>query len=172
MVAGTRREEIQAARALLARLQEEAKYLRSLEPKLEIVCPVEGTIVTPRLMERIGTYLAEGELICEVEEPTLLRAEISLPEEEIARIEKGQKVELKVRALPFEVFITEVDQVAPKAVAGELQSTVVVYCKPHGSTEHLRPGMTGHARIYRGRSSAATVFAKKGMRVLRTEFWW
>ena len=101
-----------------------------------------------------------------------LRAEIALPEEDIARIEKGQKVELKVRALPFEVFYTEVDRVAPKAVSGELQSTVVVYCKPHDSTRHLRPGMTGYARIYRGRSSAASVFAKKGMRVLRTEFWW
>jgi hypothetical protein len=32
--------------------------------------------------------------------------------------------------------------------------------------------MTGHARVYTGRQSVGRVLLDRGLRFLRTEFWW
>jgi hypothetical protein len=60
--AGTRPEEIEAERACLARLQEEARYLEGVQARLPIQSPVAGVIVTPRLKERFMQYVREGDV--------------------------------------------------------------------------------------------------------------
>jgi hypothetical protein len=35
----------------------------------------------------------------------------------------------------------------------------------------LRPGMTGHARIFTGRRPIGQIVANRALRFLRTEFW-
>jgi hypothetical protein len=55
--AGTRPEEIEAERACLARLQEEARYLKGVQERLPIQSPV-----TPRLKERFMQYVREGDV--------------------------------------------------------------------------------------------------------------
>jgi hypothetical protein len=120
-----------------------------------------------------------------VEEPALLEAEISIPEQEVARVQPGQTVELKARALPFNTFTAQVDRIAPVAVHGEVQSTVTVICRlPDPPTLHsplggegrergeLRPGMTGHTRIYSGHRPVGQILIDRALRFLRTEFWW
>ncbi len=170
--AGTRVEEIEAERAHLARLNEEVRYFETLREKLLIKSPVAGAIATPRLKEQIGRYLAEGELICEVEGTEAFEAEIALPEQEAARVRPGQRVELKARALPFRTFSGKVDRIAQRSTPGEAQSTVTVCCRFEDETSQLRPGMTGYARIYGKSRSVGQVMSERVLRVVRTEFWW
>ncbi len=169
--AGSRAEEIDASRAHLARLQEEAHYLEGLQQRVLLHTPVPGIITTPRLKEKVGQYVREGDLICMVEESAGLEAEIALPEQDIARVEPGQAIALKVRALPYENFAAKVERIAPAAGKGELQSTVTIYCRL-ASAGALRPGMTGHARIATDRRPVAALLIDRGLRYLRTEFWW
>jgi multidrug resistance efflux pump len=169
--AGTRPEEVEAEGARLARLEEEARYLEGLDGKLRVCSPVAGVITTARLREKIGQYVREGDLICQVDEPAVLEAEIAVPEQEAARVQSGQPVELKARALPFETLTARVERLAPAAAHGEVQSTVTVYCRLDAS-EALRPGMTGHARIGVGRRPAGAILFDRGLRLVRTEFWW
>ena len=110
------------------------------------------------------------------------QAEVKLPEQEVERVRPGQRVELKARALPFEVFVGAVERVAPGAAAeagpngapapASAQSTVTVYCQFEGGHPDLRPGMTGHARVQCGKSPAGRVLGEKVLRFVRTEFWW
>jgi multidrug resistance efflux pump len=182
--AGSRPEEIEAERARLARLQEEARYLESLQGKLAVLSPVAGLITTPHLKEKIGGYFREGDLICAVEEPDRLQIEIALPEPDAARVQPGQAVELKCRALPFQTFTAEVERLAPRAsraepgalgpppARGELAGTLTVYCRLEAAGTGLRPGMTGHARVGCGRRRVGEVLADRVLRFVRTEFWW
>jgi multidrug efflux pump subunit AcrA (membrane-fusion protein) len=170
--AGTRPEEIEAERARLARLQEEARYLERLQEQLPVASPVAGLIVSARLKEKVGQYVREGELICVVEEPSALEAEILLAEQDMARVQPGQAVALKARALPFETFPIRVDRLAPSAARGDGLSTVTVYGRLEGSPTELRPGMTGHARIWTGQRCVGAVLLDRALRYLRTEFWW
>ena len=114
--------------------------------------------------------------MCEVEDVSVLEAEITLGERELPRVEAGQAVELKTPALPYTVLKSRVGQIAPAAVApegpGAVQGTVSVYCAIPGASDQLKPGMTGHARIVCGRRPIARVLGERVMRTVRTEFWW
>ena len=173
---GTRPEEIEAQESHLRRLREELGYLRSLEKRLPVCGGSGGTMVTPRLREKVGQYFKEGELICVIEDASSLEAEITLGERELPRVESGQVVELKTPALPYTLLKSRVDRIAPAAVAGEgpgaVQSTVSVYCAITGAPDQLKPGMSGHARIVCGRRPIAKVLGERVMRTVRTEFWW
>jgi multidrug efflux pump subunit AcrA (membrane-fusion protein) len=181
--AGTRSEEIAAQQALLDRLREEAHYLESLEDKLRIRSPVGGLITTAHLKEKIGQYFQPGDLLCVVEEPSPLEVEIVLTEQETASVEPGQPVALKARALPFATFATTVERIAPSAARDpaaassaalrlETHGTLTVYCQLTSPADDLRPGMTGYARVYSGKRSLDAILLDRGLRWLRTEFWW
>jgi putative peptide zinc metalloprotease protein len=172
MEAGTRPDEVEAERARLARLREEAHYLESLGQKVNVCSPVGGVIITPRLREKVGQYVKEGDVIVVVEEPAVLEAEITLSEQDVARVRNGQRVELKARALPFDTFEAAVDRIAPAAERGDVHSTVTVYSRLEGENAALRPGMTGYGRVYTGRQSVGRVLLDRGLRYFRTEFWW
>jgi multidrug efflux pump subunit AcrA (membrane-fusion protein) len=168
---GPRPEEVEAQRAILGRVREEVRYLESLREKAVVRTPVAGLVTTPRLADKVGQYLREGEVICLIEEPSLLEAEVVLPDQELARVRVGQEVELTARAHPFEPFRARVDRIAPRAVRGELHSTVTVYTRVEGAGEELRPGMVGHARIACGRRPVGAIWVERFLRFLRTEFW-
>lgn len=167
--------ELDKARAGLARAKEEMSYLEGQAVKQVVHSPASGLIVTPHLKEKIGQFLHEGDLICIVEESNTFQAEVKLPEQEVGEVEPDQRVELKARALPFELFVGRVEKTAPAATAaapGEVQSTVTVYCRIETEHPGLRPGMTGQARIRCGRHSIARTVVEKVLRFVRTEFWW
>lgn len=170
--AGSRPEKIQAARAYLARLQEGLRYWQEVQERLRVCCPGPGLVTTPRVREAVGRYLEEGDLICEIEEPAVLEAEIALGEQKVSRVEPGQVVELRARALPFRTFRAHVERIAPRAVEGEVRSTVTVYCSLKNPDSQLRPGMTGYARVYCGPRPLGEILLDRLLRHIRTEFWW
>jgi multidrug efflux pump subunit AcrA (membrane-fusion protein) len=172
MEAGSRPEEIEAERAKLARLEEERRYLEGLREKVQVSSPVGGVVTTAHMKEKVGQYVKEGDLIGLIEEPAALVAEITLPEQDVARVQAGQAVKLKARAMPFQTFRTEVDRIAPAAGKGEAQSNVTVYCHLDNHAASLRPGMSGHARIATGTRSPGLILIDRTLRYLRTEFWW
>jgi putative peptide zinc metalloprotease protein len=172
MEAGTRPDEISAERAHVERLKEEALYLEKLQEKVLLHSPVPGLVSSARMKERIGCYYREGDLICLIEEPSGLEAEVTLDEQEAARVQGDLAADLKARALPFETFAARVERVAPNAVPGEVQSTVTVYCRLEDGDAGLKPGMTGSARIYLGRRPLGVILTHRLMRFLRTELWW
>jgi len=187
--AGARPEEIDAARAYLTRAREEARYLESQQEKLVVCSPIGGLIATARLREKIGQYVREGELICQVEEPQALEVEIMVNEQDVSRVQPELLVELKARALPFETFQTRVGRIAPNtarlepsqpqngvsaapaASRPDLPGNVIVYCRLDGASPHLKPGMTGFARVSCGQRPIGEIMLNRTMRYVRTEFW-
>jgi HlyD family secretion protein len=170
--AGTRPEEVEAARARLASLQEELTHLEEQRRRQDVFSPISGMVITPRLREKVGQYLHEGDLICVVEARNGTEMEISLAEQDVARVRPGQPVRSKARALPFETFTTVVDRVAPSGVPGEAQSSVTVYCRLNDASDDLRTEMTGHARVDTGRRPIGAILLDRILRFVRTEFWW
>jgi multidrug resistance efflux pump len=173
-----RSAEADAEKARLAKLAEELRYLEDQSARVLVRAGAAGVICTPRLREKVGQYFNDGDLICLIEEPAKLEAQVDVPEQEAARVRRGQRVALKARSLPFEQLEASVDRVAPAADApdpkdGKLQSTVPVYCTlTAASPAALRPGMTGFARISCGKRAMGRVLSEKFLAYFRTEFWW
>ncbi len=160
--------------ARLAGLEEEARYLKQVQEQLVLKSTVDGVITTPRLRTSVGRYFREGELICEVQERSVLEAEIVLPEKRIERVQEGHRVKLKALALPYKTFHGAVDRVAPAATVAmnAEQSTVTAYCRLEDGATELRPGMTGHAQILLGQRPLGGILLDRVSRFVRTEFWW
>lgn len=169
---GPRPEEIAAEDARLLRLREELQYLDGLQEKSVVASPVAGFVTTPRLTEKVGQFIREGEVIAVIEDPSRLQAEITLTDQESARVQPGQAVGLRARSVPLDTFTGQVERLALRAVKGEVQSTVVVHCRIEGPGAGLRPGTMGHARISTGRCSIGAWLMHRALRFLRTEFWW
>jgi len=185
--------EQDAERAHLDRSQERLRYLESVADSLRLKAPIDGTIVTSELSESVGRYFEEGDVIFEVVNPKRLEAELNIPEQDMIYLQKGQRVELKIFALPYQTLNTKVTRIAPlvnsasrvntaprvnNGVQGQhtAQATasdgVKVYSQLEQVLPELVPGMTGYARITLKEQYAATVLAKRLMRFIRTEFWW
>jgi hypothetical protein len=83
------------------------RHLQEARLKQTVNAPQYGLITTPRLKEKIGQYLREGDLICVLEQlsdhpsNTSLEVEVCLAEQDVARVRSGQEVILKARGLPF-----------------------------------------------------------------------
>jgi multidrug resistance efflux pump len=173
--AGTRPDEVDAERSRLGRLAEEQRYLVSLRDKLVVTCALAGVVTTPRLREKVGQFVHEGDLLCVIEATSVLAAEIALDEQQHSRVHAGQPVRLKFRSLPFTTYAGHVERIAPAAVKEEkmaAQGRFTVYCRLDSETADLRPGMTGYARIAIGRQPIGAIATDRALRLLRTEFWW
>jgi multidrug efflux pump subunit AcrA (membrane-fusion protein) len=169
---GPRPEEVAAQEAFVARVREEATYLEGVRTRLEVRSALGGVVVTPRLTESVGQYLREGDLICTIEECETLEAEVTFKEQELVHVEEGQPIELKARGVPYQVFRSNINRIAPRATAGEVQSTVALYCRVPDPGRRLKPGMTGYARVLCGKRPIARVASDRILRSIRTEFWW
>ncbi len=172
--AGTRHEEIDAERAHLCRLQEELNHFLAQQDKQSVVCPVTGTVITPRFKEMIGLFVDRGMPLCVIEDLNHLEAEISVSEKDARVLVKGQPIRLKPRSLPLTTLTATVDRIAPAAQisATGVSRTVTVYCNVDNSNQMLRDGMTGYARIHSQRQPLGMLLFNAGMRLLRTEFSW
>jgi hypothetical protein len=95
----------------------------------------------------------------------------TLPPNGSARVAPGQSVSLKPRALALETRAAVVDRVAPAAGRGDAQSSLTVYCRLEARAD-LRPGMTGHAKVYTGRRSVGGILLDHTRRTLHAELWW
>ena len=175
--AGTRPEEIAAEDARRDRIAKELAYLQERQERLIVRAPTDGVVASSRVQEQIGTLAVQGAPLCTLEDASQSFIEISVPEEEIVGLQPGQPVYLKARAIPFETFTATVDRIAPStnalATTGKpLTTTLVVYCHLQDANGRLRTGMSGFGKIDRGWNSVGQLIATKGMRYLRTEFWW
>lgn len=170
--AGSRPEQLAAACARVDRLAEEEQYLEGLREKQTMLCPVAGLLTTPRLREKTGQFVQQGDLICVVEVPDSVAVEIAIAEQYVERVEAGQTISLKPRALPFGRLAATVIRVAPSTTRIESQSSITVHGRLAQTGPALRPGATGWARIYLGPRPIGEILLQRGLRFLRTEFWW
>ena len=174
LLMGSRPEEIEATQAEMARLQAQKLYLEEQITLSRIVSPSAGIVTTPKLRERVGQYLGQGELIAEVFELKTILAEIPISEKEIADIKVGQEVVLKARSYPGESVYGRVTSIAPMARrddTGLAGKTILVTTELENDSLLLKPEMTGTAKIYCGERRIVDLMTRRLARYFKVEFW-
>jgi len=174
LMAGSRPEAIEATQAEIARLNAEQNHLKEKLRLARIVSPITGVVTTPKLKEKLGQHVKEGDLIAEVYDLNTVTAEISIPEKEIGDVKVGQDVLLKVRAYPEKSFHGKVVSIAPAVTQEEnrlFEKTIRVTTQLKNPALQLKPGMTGNAKIYAGERRVIDIMTRRFTRYLRVEFW-
>ena len=143
--------------------------LRNVSEKaaaLEMRSPIEGTIITPRVQDQLGSYLKEGQELLAVADLASLRARIYVSEYDLYKVQKHAEARLQVNGM-FRRPVAEITSIAARpteldpSLSGkvELQGMnpphfYVVDLNVPNPDGILRPGMTGYARVYGRRRSA------------------
>jgi multidrug resistance efflux pump len=187
LLASVRPEEIEAARARLARLQSRRRFLEEQTASLTVVSPVDGIVATParqlRAMER--QLVTKGALIAKVYDFHTVSAQISVPEKEMADVRVGQPVELRARAYPSHTFhgtVTAIGTAAAGMPTGDAATsaavsqpgsgmTFIVTTRVNNDALLLKPGMTGHAKVFAGKRRIMGIIGRRIARTLKVEVW-
>jgi putative peptide zinc metalloprotease protein len=174
LLAGSRQEDIDAAGAEIARLEVQRRYLREQIGLVRVDSPVSGVVTTHNLKEKVGQHVKKGDLMAEVHELKKVKAEIVIPEKEIADVKVGQEVILKVRAYPglsFEGSVTAIAPIVTKPEKKTEEGTVLVTTELDNNSMLLKPDMTGNAKIYCGKRRIFDLVTRRLARYIRVEFW-
>jgi len=193
--AGSRPEEIEALKALVARLEVQRHHLQGQLRLMQVVSPASGIVTTParQLKEMTHQLVHKGDLIAEVHDFKTITAEIAVSEKEIADVRSDQAVALKVRAYPERVFPGKVTYIATTVQgatgsastaalktslggsglgnAAKSANTILVTTEIDNGEGLLKPGMTGIAKICCGQRRIIDLITRRLSRTFRVEFW-
>jgi putative peptide zinc metalloprotease protein len=147
------------------RLAEQSRAANAHAATLDITSPISGTIVTPRVTDRLGSYVAEGTELAEVADLSIMQARMYVSEYDLHRLKLGAPARLMVEG-SIHKFDTSVGALAQRSsvIDPELEKVeklkglavpnFYVVDMPLPNPEGiLRPGMIGKARIYGPRRS-------------------
>ena len=195
LLAGNRPEEIEALRGTLASLETQCHHLEAQLALMDVRSPAAGIVTTPSRQLRAMRHqqVGKGDLIAKVQNFRTITAEIAVSEKEIADVQAGHFVALKVRAFPERVFAGKVASIAttasgaassgsPEAAKGgpistaaaeasKSPNTVLVTTEIDNSAGLLKPGMSGMAKIYCGKRTIMELITRRLSRTFRVEFW-
>jgi HlyD family secretion protein len=135
------------------------------------VAPAAGTILTPRLEERVGQNIARGAEFCVVGDVETLTAEIAIPEADVSWIAPGQRVDLKLHPFPSRTFQAEIVRVGSRIREEDKNRFVIAEARVSGGRDVLKTGMLGAAKVRVGTKSIGALVFRKPARYLYTKIW-
>lgn len=149
-------------------LAERSRTLDEQLAKLNVVSPLAGAVVTPRIHDLEGAYLKEGAEIAEVDDLSSVRVRIFVPEIAVRDLRVGAPANLKFDAFfhPVRGRVMAIAPIAMQAIPEGLVPKEEYYegFRQHEyyaatielqSREVLREGMPGTGKIWVGRRSLA-----------------
>jgi putative peptide zinc metalloprotease protein len=126
---------------------------------LQIASPIAGVVVTPRLRNRVGSFVEEGDVLAEVDDASMFKARIFIPEFQTRKITLDAPSSLKLESL-FQPVRGRIGSLSP--ASSELDQTLVQEEKYKGiaapryyiatvlisnTGRTMRSGMSGDAKI-------------------------
>ena len=150
---------------------------------LQIVSPISGVVMTPRIRCLVGSFVAEGTELVEVDDIQTLQARIFVPDFEIRRVALGAPASLKLesqfRPIPGRIAsispatldlapgLVHVEQYKGSAPPPYYVATVLVP-NLHGI---IRAGASGDAKILVARRSAASFLWEGTREFVQRKIW-
>ncbi len=164
-------------------LAEQVRLIESKVQNLEVHSPIAGIVLTPRLTDKLGTYLPEGTPLAEIADLRTMRARVYVPEYDMHQFQVGEAATLQVdgttttkKALALAVSPVPTD--LDPALVGELKLAglkppkyFLAEVQIPNDDGKLRPGMMGNARIYADRKSAIALVWKELQQFFGRKFW-
>lgn len=165
-----------AAEERLHRIRGEAlrRELAILDEELSLTtvrAPAPGLVLTPRMEERTGTSLAEGDQLLLLGRTDTLELEFGVPQQDILRVRQGQTVRLRVDALPSRTFEGRVTSIAEMPIGRESIVEFPVRAAVANPDGLLKPDMSAHARILTDPASIVTRTLRGPFRWVRLMWW-
>ncbi len=173
--------EAQIARAKAAKTKAHIELLERKIAEAEIKSPISGTVVSPDISRRIRGHVDIGDTMFEVAPVELLRAELSVGEDQIADVLTAQATarqagetlrgKLAAEGKPAKRIEFEVMRINPVAEVEEKKNVFKVRVRLLEQPGWMAPGMKGVAKIHIGRRRHAYLWTRKLVNWVRMKLW-
>ena len=165
------------------RLSRQTSELSLEAANLDLRSPIPGVVLTPRVSDRLGSYVIAGTELAEVADLSQLRARIYVSEHDMYKLRVGSPATLEVQGIfknwnARALTISPVSADPDPGLDGQSQykgmrppnfySADLLVANPDG---RLRPGMSGTARIYGRRQSLAALIWQETMNFVGRKVW-
>ena len=131
------------ARATLDSADAQATAQQALIDKKRIRAPFDGRLGIRRV--DLGEYLTPGAAIVPLEKLDPIYVDFTLPERELARVETGQGIEVRVQAYAGEAFTGRIIAIDPGVQVGS--RSFRLRGQLENAENRLRPGMFADVRV-------------------------
>ena len=139
--------------------------------RTQITAPFAGIVVSGDLHQSLGSTVRRGQVLFEVTPLNAYRVILEVDESDITSITNGQAGALALTSIPGEVLPLAVTQVTPVALSREGRSYFRVEALLARTTDRLRPGMEGVAKVEAGRRKLIWIWTHKFVDWLRLTLW-
>lgn len=165
--------DYQIALAQARRAEARAKLLQHQIEKAKIVAPIDGVVLAGDLKRKLGAPVQTGDTLFELAPLDAIRAELSIPEADIADLRVGQRGFLATNARPDQYIEFEVDHINPVAETLSHRNVFRVRARlidpPAGVS--LNPGLEGVAKVDIDRRSYLRIWTHDLERWVRMKLW-
>ena len=164
-------------------LREQSDLLRNQAALLQVDTPVRGVVITPRIGDQVGSYVAAGTELAEIADVDIMQARIYVPEYAMKKVRPGSAAKLQFDGL-MGIRTGSVSQISakPEAVAEGLKPEsdfkgmqapqyYTVMLRVANPDHLLRVEMTGTARVYGGRRSIVGLMWQALLNALGRKLW-
>jgi putative peptide zinc metalloprotease protein len=164
-------------------LAEQSRELQSQTRSLQLDSPIAGTVLTPRVGDRLGSYVPAGAELVEVADLRQMRARVYVSDHDMYKLRVDAPARLNIEGFP-KLWTAKAVAISP--VSSEIDPRIaestkykglnplnfyvveLLVANPEGT---LRPGMIGAARIYGQRRSLLVHFFKEIVRFFGRKAW-
>lgn len=159
--AGPKSEELLKQDAEIKGLKAKAKYLEEQIASCTIRAPFAG---------KLTLFGVPGELIS-LAQTDSMEVNLQIPEDQIDILEVGQEIAFRVAGYPNKSFYGKIEKVITVAHNSNNNIHFIAIGTVPNSSQLLRGGMEGYAKVYCGKTSVAKNVGRKLIRFFRVEFW-
>lgn len=165
------RQQVEAARAELRRLQQELKYSKQKNSGTDLIMPLDGYLLDSYLNKKIGSYLNQGDTFATVQDDRTLLGELQLPEYDGGEIKIGLNAELKLLAYPNDPIAGKVVSIEPATSEETYGRVFKILIEPNNNERSLKPGMSGYGKLNLGEKPIFIVLTRPIIRFIQIELW-
>jgi multidrug efflux pump subunit AcrA (membrane-fusion protein) len=133
--------------------------------------PVGGTIVTPRIDERVGQFLTKGAELCVIADTASIFAEVAVPEVEASLVAEGEPVALKLNPYPTRTFRGVLTRVGSHVRDDGKDRFIVCEARAPNPGGMLKTGMLGKAKVATKKVPIAVALFRKPFRYVWNRVW-
>lgn len=180
--ASLRYEGFGAAERERQQAQERDRTLKEQLAQLQITSPLAGVVITPRMSDLVGRYVAAGTELVEVADASTMLARVYIPEFELRDVHLGAWVRLQFQSelFPISGTLTSLSPVSTQIDPALAEKAPLKGLTPPqfyvGSVKlrndgQLREGMTGVAKVFVSRRSLAAFTWRFARDQVERRFW-
>ena len=133
--------------------------------------PVGGTIVTPRVDQRVGQFLTKGTELCVIADTGSIFAEVAVPEVEASLLKEGEPVALKLNPYPTRTFRGTLTRVGSHVRDDGKDRFIVCEARAPNPGGMLKTGMLGKAKVSTKKVPIAVALFRKPFRYIWNRVW-